>query len=186
MKSFSVALLLLLSLALSANAQEQSTKKETSFSGMPNKQIGLGVGGGLEYGGFGLNVIAYPDPHFGLFLGVGYAIAGPGYNLGMKFMLCSDQPKHRTLGFAQLMYGYNAGVVVTNASKFNKVFYGPSMGLGVDIHSRKHPTNCWSFGINLPYRSQKIDSYIEELKLEQGFEENYNPLPVTFSVGIRF
>jgi hypothetical protein len=54
--------------------------------------LSIGIGGGIDYGGIGANLIMYPQQNFGLFAAVGYALAGPGFNVGCKIRSVSDNP----------------------------------------------------------------------------------------------
>ncbi|HEX4851031.1 MAG TPA: hypothetical protein VFV08_09505, partial [Puia sp.] len=62
---------------------------QRKFSEEPRKpdQFSMGVGFGQDFGGLGANMIVYPQKNIGLFVGGGYAIAGFGYNVGLKLRL---------------------------------------------------------------------------------------------------
>ena len=169
--------------AILTNAQYTSPSYTPNNVTIPNKPFSVGLGFGLEYGGFGANFLYYPDTHFGLFGGLGYAFAGVGYNIGVKLMMCRDQPRHRTLGFAELMFGYNAAVTVKDYAKFDKLFYGISPGIGIDIHTKRDSFRYWSLAFIFPIRPGTFDNYMDELKSKYHIEFEYEPTPVLFSVG---
>jgi hypothetical protein len=141
----------------------------------------FGIGAGLDYGGFGANLSVYPSKNFGLFGGVGYALAGVGYNVGAKVRFISEES--RVVPFLTGMYGYNTAFVVTNATQLNKFFYGPSFGVGFDFH-RPQKTGYMSLGITVPVRGSDVDNYIADLR-SQGVVIS-SPSPVTISIGYRF
>ena len=146
----------------------------------------LGVGGGLDYGGFGGNLLFYPYNKFGLFAGAGYAIAGVGYNVGFKVRLVKEQKFSKINMYFQGMYGYNAAIAVEGATYLNKLFYGPSFGLGADFQSRPVSKGYWSFALLVPIRSAEVNEYIDDLKTNHGVEFKNGLFPVGFSIGYRF
>lgn len=147
----------------------------------------MGIGLGLDYGGLGMNLLLYPQKNIGIFGGVGYALAGAGYNAGLKLRL--NPEGKRAVPYFLLMYGYNAAIVIANdynsgygAQNLNKLFYGPSVGVGVDVKSRK-VTGAWSFALLIPFRSSDVDNYMNELTADYGVSFETKPLPFTISVG---
>lgn len=161
---------------LTVNAQEHKIPSDNY------ETVSLGLGTGFDYGGFGGNLTVYPQKNIGLFGGAGYAIAGLGYNLGVKFRVVSR--RHFT-PYAVAMYGYNAAVAVTNASQYNKLFYGPSFGAGFDVGSHHVNGGYFSFAILVPIRSADVNNYIDYLK-NSGVTFNNNLIPIGFSIGYRF
>ncbi len=144
----------------------------------------FGLGGGLDFGGLGANMLVYPDKNIGVFGGVGYALGGIGYNAGAKIRIISK--KHDTDPYALIMYGYNAAIKVTGASQYNKLFYGPSIGFGMDFHSRRKNRGYWSMALLVPIRSSAVNDYMDDLKTNHGVEFKNELLPVAFSFGYRF
>ncbi|HLZ15981.1 MAG TPA: hypothetical protein VKQ08_03030 [Cyclobacteriaceae bacterium] len=146
-----------------------------------NGYISLGLGAGLDYGGFGVNVLAYPHYNIGVFAGAGYALAGFGSNAGLKLRTgTSDLPK----GLYFLgMYGYNTAVAVRNSNFDSKIFYGMTFGAGFDLRPRA--SGYWSFALLIPVRGPEADVYINGLK-SQGIQFNNTLLPLAVSAGFRF
>jgi hypothetical protein len=91
----------------------------------------LGIGIGMDHGGYGFNLAVYPEKHIGLFGGMGYAIIGPGFNGGIKLRSNSDG----ITPYISAMYGYNAVISVENGSQYNKTFYGMTYGIGFDVRA---------------------------------------------------
>src|SRR6185295_242043 len=93
----------------------------------------LGIGLGMDYGGLGVRM-SFLTAHFlAVFFAVGTNFAGPGLNGGISFRIPTGNPNP----YVSFMYGYNAVVIVEDAPSMNKVFYGPSISGGVEIHVGK-------------------------------------------------
>ena len=153
---------------------------------VPYDKFTLGLGGGLDYGGFGASALFYPAKSVGLFAGGGYAIAGFGYNVGVKFRFVSKKPFSRVTPYLNAMYGYNAAVKVADMPDWNKLFYGPTFGVGIDFRSRPESRGYWSFALLVPIRSSDVQDYIDDLEQNYGVEFQMGLIPVGVSVGYRF
>jgi len=178
MKNLSLSILFCLFLiSLQGNAQDvillPRTIDATSF----------GIGAGFDYGGFGGNLLIYPHRNIGIFGGFGYAIAGFGYNVGTKIRIISK--KHFNDPFALVMYGYNAAIAVTNGSDYDKLFYGPTLGIGMDFHSTRR-SSFWTLALMVPIRSSSVNSYIDDLKKQHGITFKNDLLPIGISIGYWF
>jgi len=146
--------------------------------------VSLGLGLGFDYGGIGGNITVYPQQNVGLFFGGGYVIAGFGYNAGVRLRLI---PKKASAvdPFFMAMYGYNAAVVVSDNKDLNKIFYGPSFGLGIDLHKKGPSLGTWSFAITIPIRTSEANDYVKNLRDSYGVSLN-DFVPIGFSVGYKF
>lgn len=165
--------------------QSQAQSKYNSYKGSKGDvdEVSVGVGLGLDYGGFGGNILVYPQENIGLFVGAGYAFAGLGYNVGAKFRFAtksSSSIRPYLIG----MYGYNTAIAVPNAARYNKFFYGTSFGFGIDRDSRSG-NGYWSFALLLPVRGSEVDNYINYLKTQQVVLQN-SLSPIAFSIGYHF
>lgn len=170
----------ILLLTFQLNAQESiSTPVRTD-------KLTIGAGIGFDHGGFGGNILIYPAKNAGLFAGAGYALAGVGINAGIKLRLATDNPETRVMPIALFMYGYNAAIAVTNATQYNKLFYGPTIGIGCDY--RRHPLagGYWSIALLLPFRSSEVEDYMDDLETNHGVEFKNELLPVGISIGYKF
>jgi hypothetical protein len=150
------------------------------------EKLNIGFGFGEDYGGFGANLTVYPQKNIGLFVGGGYAVAGFGYNAGIKLRALPNHGRSIVRPFLEAMYGYNAAVAVANAQEYNKLFYGPSIGAGLDIGRLVKNKGYLSLAILIPIRSPDVDNYINELQNNYGVSFNNNLLPITFSIGYKF
>jgi hypothetical protein len=148
--------------------------------------VNIGLGIGFDYGGIGGNFMVYPQKNIGIFIGGGYAIAGMGYNAGIKLRL---SPSKSTVvnPFITAMYGYNAAVSISDNPQYDKLFYGPSLGLGIDIRSKKPDSKGYlSIALMIPIRNSDAQNYIDLLKNEYGATFSTNLPPVGFSKGYKF
>jgi hypothetical protein len=171
------------------NAQDavyMPIQQDTISAPVQVDKLAIGIGAGLDYGGFGADLLFYPIKSIGIFAGAGYAIAGLGVNAGAKFRLISKKPFSKFTPYALGMYGYNAAVYVQDAEEFNKLFYGPSFGIGFDFRSRPAKRGYWSFALLVPIRSSESKDYIDDLEQNHGVEFGMGLLPVAISIGYRF
>ena len=141
------------------STSEYETADETNM-------ISLGIGIGMDHGGFGLNLAVYPEKHIGIFLGAGYAVIGPGFNGGIKLRIFSN----RSTPYASVMYGYNAVIAVQNASQYNKMFYGVTFGFGMDIRANPEKKSYFSLGLLVPIRGKEVQAYMDDLKKNHGVD----------------
>jgi len=84
------------------------------------------------------------------------------------------------------MYGYNATINITNQSSNNKIFYGPSAGIGINSRIGTSSRISISIAVIYPFRLPEVDDYIDDLKNNHGVVFKNNLLPVTFSIGLVF
>jgi len=148
--------------------------------------LNFGIGLGFDYGGIGANLMAYPQRNIGIFVSGGFALAGFGYNAGIKLRFPSKKASVVTPALLA-MYGYNTAILITNNAQYNKLFYGPSFGAGIDIRSKKPSSEGYlSIAILVPVRNPDVQNYIDMLKNNYGASFANSLLPVTFSVGYKF
>jgi hypothetical protein len=152
----------------------------TSTSSM---EWNLGLGIGIDYGGFGAQVQCRPAPPLVMFAGGGYALAGFGYNVGVQGRFLPDA---KWCPYIAGMYGYNAVIVVQHAEQYNQLYYGPSVGAGVEVHRRDNPDNFWRFELILPFRPQEFEDDMDALKKNPAIEIKSEPPPFSFSVAYHF
>lgn len=141
----------------------------------------LGLGMGIDYGGFGGQVNFQINPKVELFGALGYNLDGAGFNAGGKVRLA---PKKRVCPTLGAMYGYNGVIVVKGLDNASKTYYGPSFGFGLEVNSRSND-NFWNFGLWLPIRSSEFKDDFDALDSNPEIEIS-DPLPVTISVAYHF
>ena len=143
----------------------------------------IGLGLGIDYGGIGAQVQCRPAPPLVMFAGGGYAFAGFAYNVGAQGRILPDA---KWCPFVAAMYGYNAVIVVKGADQYNGIYYGPSVGLGVENHRRDNARNFWRFELILPFRPQEFQDDIDALKKNPSIEVRSEPPPFSFSIAYHF
>ena len=143
----------------------------------------LGLGLGLDYGGVGANMLVYTNKNIGFFGGFGYAVAGIGFNAGTKIRIVSE--KHFTDPYFLAMYGYNAAIKIKGAEGYNKLFYGPTFGFGLDFRTKRVKKGYWTVALLVPIRNSAVNEYIDAMK-NDGVEFKNELLPITYSIGYRF
>ena len=145
--------------------------------------VKLGIGVGLDYGGFfGANVMVTPHKRISFFAGGGYLISTAGFNVGARMNIVANPSTLHVL-FLEGMYGYNTFIYVKNMRSLNRAFYGPSLGIGF---GRKMPGLGIIFEstVFLPIRGDDVDSYMRHLITRQGvvFENELPPIAISFGV----
>lgn len=177
MKNYLLSFLLLLTIQLHA----QEIVKPASR--IDKTTMGLGIG--LDYGGFGMNFTTSLHKNIALFGGVGYNLIGLGYNGGIKARYISDKNTARISPFILGMYGVNTAVIISNATEFNKSFRGITFGLGIDFNFKPRKNGYWSIALLMPQRSSKYDDYISFLKSYYGFTFTNQPSDIGLSLGYK-
>lgn len=149
---------------------------------MYNAKNNIGLGAGLDYGGFGIRYTYMPAPKVGVFGSLGYILVGPGYNFGANYKFSPDR---RVTPYLTGMYGYNAAIKIVGASQWDKIYYGPSFGFGVEVKRRNKTKNFWNFALLVPVRSAEYKSDMDVLLNNPDIEIS-ELLPITFSIGFHF
>jgi hypothetical protein len=145
--------------------------------------ITMGFGTGLDYGGIGLNLSVFPHKNIGIFGAAGYAFAGFGTNVGLKLRTGFDKSTSSFRFFLTGMYGYQTAVAVIKAKEHNKLFYGATIGGGMDLRFFKQSNDHLSFSILIPFRNTDYQVYMDGLTNIYGIEFKTKPSPVNISIG---
>lgn len=164
-----LAVIFLLS-AINSHAQYEWEEEEYKAN--------LGLGMGISYGGFGARLSVLPVKQVALFAAGGYNLDGFGYNVGAEFRLL---PGKKIIPALLAMYGYNGVIVVKGAEQYNKTYYGPTIGGGVEIHSGSGQ-NFFTIELLVPFRSREFDYDLRALQNNPSIEIT-GPWPVAFSFG---
>ncbi|HET6225698.1 MAG TPA: hypothetical protein VFF27_05420, partial [Bacteroidia bacterium] len=147
-----------------------------------NVRLNLGLGAGLDYGGFGARLTLMTSEKFGIFGAVGYNLVGAGFNGGINYKF---SPGKRTCPVIGAMYGYNGVIKIVDGVEASKTYYGPSFSMGLEVKSKKKiNNNFWSFALLIPIRPSEFDADINRLK-NSGYDVS-EPLPIAFSIGLHF
>ncbi len=154
------------------------TKSVKDIQGAPIGSFGFGIG--LDYGGIGGRFTLNPSRHIGIFAAGGYVLAGFGYNVGLTARLAPDK---RTVPVFLFMYGYNAAIVVAGASQYDKIYYGPSIGFGLENKVGRRHKNFWTVELIVPFRPKQFDTDINTIRNNPSVSSLATPLPIAVSVG---
>ena len=147
------------------------------------KGLYVGVGVGQDVGGLpGARLTYWVTPHFSGFIGGGWALVGGGYNAGVEVRFAS---RSRTNFFMTGMYGYNGAIKIKGKESLNRIYFGPTAGIGLMLRQR-YLLNYWRFSLNLPFRSQEMYDHIEVIKARRDIEIRQGLLPFTVGVGYHF
>jgi len=155
-----------------STADSLNSKQPNQFS------FNLGFGAGMDYGGMGIRASFFPIKYVGAFGCFGYNFVGLGYNAGAIIRVLPDK---RVCPYLTGMYGYNAVIYVKGAEKYNKIYYGPSVGLGIEFRSKKK--NFFNLEIVLPFRPDSFSRDFKTVKNDPAINITSEPLPVAFSIG---
>ncbi len=144
----------------------------------------LGIGLGLDYGGFGIKFEYIPVKHFALFGGAGYNLASISGNAGVAYKILPDKKLCPNI---LMMYGYN-GVFKgedSYAAKYDMTSYGFTLGVSLDILS-VGKGNKFTVALLVPFRSKKFMDNYDAAKNDSNLEIKQALLPVAFSLGYNF
>jgi hypothetical protein len=172
---------LLLCLPFAVNAQDHAQPVRPPASNTMEWNLGLGLG--IDYGGLGLQLQCRPAAPLVVFAGGGYALAGLGYNAGVQGRIL---PAAKWCPFVSGMYGYNAVIVVKGADEYDQIYYGPSVGLGVENHNRQNVENFWRFELIIPARPSEFTEDLEALKKNPLIDMRSEPPPFAISIACHF
>lgn len=176
----------LLFLAVSSEAQQAFTyqKIENKNAGFQERhRLDFGVGLGIENGGLlGVQLEYSPVSRLGIFISGGYYMVAAGYGAGLKGYLMPKKVEKPFRLYALAMYGTNSAIYVEGTSEYNKVYVGPSFGLGMEMRFGKKKANGFNVSLVVPVRSNEYGDDVEMLKNNPYIENFTEPLPVTFSM----
>ena len=147
----------------------------------------LGFGLGLDYGGVGAKFMAPVAKNVSVMAGVGYNFNDIGFNAGVTYYPLPPSLEKTIRPMIVGMYGYNA-VILTDSRKepasiFNKTYYGPSLGAGVEYHPKSSDGNFFSIEVLFPFRPKKFDEKLDEA---EALGVNTMVYPVYISIGYHF
>ncbi|MBK8341273.1 MAG: hypothetical protein IPK99_15370 [Flavobacteriales bacterium] len=124
MRAWLVVFSSLLGLPATHGQEKKAPTEAASFT--------VGIGGGLDFGGLGIQVSSRPEPPLNLFAGVGYNFGGLGFNGGIAWRAL---PRHIVCPFLLGMFGYNAVIALKDKKEFKKIYYGPTAGAGIEVRA---------------------------------------------------
>jgi hypothetical protein len=181
MKTLLSLLLVAISSACFGQFDPNYKSNKSEFADEDPSPLNAGIGLGLSYGGVGGRLSYFPHKNIGLFGAAGYNFHKLGYNFGLTARFLPDK---KVCPVAMLMYGYNAVIVVAGATQYDKTYYGPSVGGGVELRLG-HNGNFMNFELLVPFRSQEYHDDMDALMSNPTVEIS-ELLPITISIGYHF
>ncbi len=166
-------LLSITTIGIARDSNLSSRKGENSF----------GLGLGLPYGAIGARFGTNIADQLTLFGGLGYHLSGVGYNVGL---MKSFPSKSLTQFYVAGMYGTNAAIKVKGLSEADKVYTGPTFGVGVKVNSRRTEGNFWDFGLLVPIKSSDYMDDEDAVRNDSRISDFNSPSPVLIVVGYNF
>ncbi|MEM9328587.1 MAG: hypothetical protein AAGA85_23170 [Bacteroidota bacterium] len=167
-------LLCLLGLGSLVNGQDQ---RVNSYKGASSFGIGLG----LPYGALGIRGSTYLANGFSIFGGIGYHLVGVGYNFGI---LADFPSSHAFQFYLTAMYGTNGAIWIRGGSDENRVYAGPSFGMGMKINASGG--NYFDLGLLVPIRSSEFMDAYDRIDNSPFYEDVSSPWPVLIVLGYNF
>ncbi len=150
-----------------------SAQRDDPLAGM----VFFGPGVGIDHGGIGMRLDVHTTRFVGVFGGVGYALAGIGWNAGLHLRML---PGKRACPYLTGMYGYNTAVKILAAPGVHsrqELYYGISTGAGVEFWNATR-SRYFHLGLIIPFRSLDVERDYPEISKEL--------FPVLVSLGLHF
>jgi len=163
----------------------QDTVKVIKHSRAPERRWGDGgVGLGLDYGGIlGIKATFYPISYMGIFAAVGWENVGIGYNAGILGRLLPANGTRSVRPYLKVMYGVNGATKVTGKNGYDKMFYGITTGIGLEIRFGRAKKGGINFDLNVPFRSPQFFDTIDQLEHDKSLTMKTSVIPITVSLG---
>ncbi len=147
----------------------------------------LGVGIGLNYGGFmGAQIQYVPLNHLAIFGSAGFYLVGFGWQIGAIGYLMPKVPSKKFRVYGTAMYGTNVAIAVSNADEYNKIYLGPTIGAGLEMRFGKSKRNGINIDLFYPIRSDEYEQDWTKIKNDPLMTDYTEPLPITISVGYHY
>ncbi|MFH0865269.1 MAG: hypothetical protein V1904_03695 [Bacteroidota bacterium] len=157
----------------------QDTLKTT----LTNYPLDFGYGLGIDYGGIGARFTYLPLKQIGIFAAIGFNLLNFGYNAGLVYRVTPN--KKKLCPYANFFYGYNAVIKIKGTTKYDKIYYGFSSGVGLEIYSKKR-SNIFHFELVVPFRTSEFNNDYEAIKNDPNIKLYNNLFPVLLSFGFHF
>lgn len=150
----------------------------TAFA-QKNQSLYFGPGFGFDHGGLGAKASYLPEKHFGIFGGLGYNFATVGANGGLIYNIIPDK---RVTPVLTAMYGYNAVIKTSyaNNTKEHVVYYGLTLGAGVDIKLGRSKENKLNINLFVPLRSAAFFDDYNYLRQNGTITQPMVPIGISF------
>lgn len=146
----------------------------------------LSGGYGLNYAGYGIGLMYYPNKYFGLYGNLGFPRSNLTYVVGAKLRPFEKYSKNSHV-YLLGQYGFNTLIYFEDLQGYDKVFNGFTLGVGFDWSAEFMRPAYFSTGILFPIRDgDAIGDYLDMLNTKYGIEVKDDLMPISFSFGINF
>ena len=143
-----------------------------------------GVGFGIDYGGLlGVKATFYPIPYMGVFAAGGWELIGLGWNVGCLGRLIPADGKHGVRPYLKVMYGVNGATKVDGKSSYDKMFYGVTIGVGLETRFGRLKKSGINIDLNVPFRSPEYFDQVAAMKSDPQIKVTTSTIPITISIG---
>ncbi len=151
-----------------------------SATAQVDQNLNFGTGMGLNYGGFGVNMSIHPHHMIGITGHLGYNLVDANAGVGVNLYLGSPEKVYRPV--LKALYGYNAVIIVLDASDYNKSYYGPSFGFGNSFRFGQSKRHGFDVDLLIPVRSSAFKDDYDALDEDSNVDITA-PWPFNISVG---
>jgi hypothetical protein len=172
-----VAFILVFFIAVSDLFSQDPSVKKPSFP-----RYNVGVGAGMDYGGFGGRFTILTCKRLEFFGALGYNLLELGLNAGAAYRIL---PQSRICPYFGAMYGYNAVIKVTGADMYNQTYYGPTWNIGLEFWPKGSP-GFLNLELLVPIRSSEYTNDLKSLKSNPNITFKNEPVPIGISIGYHF
>jgi hypothetical protein len=143
-----------------------------------------GFGIGLDYGGvIGVKATFYPVSYMGVFAAGGWELINVGWNVGVLGRILPADGRYAARPYLKVMYGVNGATKVDQKSRYDKMFYGVTVGAGLEIRFGKKRKSGINFDLNFPFRSPEFYKQVSDMENDSEIKMQNSVLPVAFSLG---
>ena len=178
------ALVAFLFISTTCHAQKQDSELQRSKPTLDRHWVDLGIGVGLDYGGFvGIKGAFLPIPNLSVFGSAGYYLIGLGWNTGITWHILAPGPKRWIRPNLKLMYGTNGATVVSGAESYNKIFTGFTPGFGIELRFGRGKRNGFDLDINVPIHGTDFHNQVNRMRRDERLVGAIKLLPVAISFG---
>ena len=154
---------------------------DKSFTNL-SSVINIGMGAGIDYGGFGTRINYIPTDRLEFFGGIGYNLVNAGFSGGIEYLIFR---KSKVRPYIGAMYGYNAVLMAEGPGVKKRTFYGPSWNIGLEIWEPNSSGFC-NVELILPIKSPDFYESMSYLKKNSRVEWKYVLPPIGLGFGYHF
>ena len=158
---------------------------KTKIQHKPERRWGDGgIGFGIDYGGLiGVKATFYPIKYMGIFAAGGWELIGIGWNVGVLGRIIPADGTHTARPYLKVMYGVNAVTKVSGMNGYDKMFYGFTVGAGLEIRFGRRRASGINLDLNVPFRSPDYFLQVSNMKNNPQITMTSSTIPITISIG---